>query len=153
MSESPSLSETPAATTNANVGSVADYKSVAQPFVAEIGQSMDKLDEFHCFNLPDADVVPLCNATILSAGMQAKTVGLSLRGAMKPGVPAYIGDLPPELETVMDKTLTAADGASAAAESWSDADCPDSSNCRRLGLDVSMAFEDLSDQLGTWTNY
>lgn len=136
-----------------NFGSVADYKSVAQPFVADIEESIEKFDEYHCFNFPDAFEENLCNATIVSAGMRAKTVSIALRGAMKPGVPAYIGDLPAELQNVMDKTLDAADEASSVAEEWSDEECPSGSTCRALNIKTPNAFDGLHDELVTWSNY
>ncbi|MGP9781084.1 hypothetical protein CQ010_04025 [Arthrobacter sp. MYb211] len=151
--ESSASSAAPVAAENPNVGSIADYKSVALPLASNIEETLDAFDEYHCFNLPDPHEETLCMATIFSAGMKAKTVTASLEGAKKPGVPAYIGDLPDELDTVMSKTLDASEEAEIAADSWDEANCPGATECHKIGLDISMAFDDLHDRLVSWGNY
>ena len=146
-------SVSPSPTLNTNVGSVADYKSVAQPFVADIEEKIESLNEYNCFNLPSASEATFCGAYGTSTGYVARTIELSLQGAMKPSAPAYIGDLPPELETVMNKTLESAKNAAEAAESYSDSDCPDGEGCLALGMELERELDALHDQLVSWGNY
>jgi len=56
----------------------------------------------------DEDLSVACVLRILSLDMQAQLLVLVLDGAMKPGVPAYIGAPPPEIEALVADTREAA---------------------------------------------
>ena len=141
-----------ASPTEDTYGSVADYKSVALPLQKDFEEIMDKLEASYCFSSPLEDDVALCNAMMVAAGFQGEIVGTSLRGAQKEGVPAYIGDLPPELDGIMQNTLRSADAVVEAAENWEEADCPDGPDCR-LGMITGRVMDNLLDDLTNWNNY
>lgn len=90
----------------------------------------------------------------LTLSYAASTLSLSLTGAQKQGVPAYIGAVPPELKGIVADTIAAADKFT-----------PDSANtiqacvkaagtdCATTLFDFSYNMKQLRDQLAAWSPY
>ena len=82
-------------------------------------------DEQVCSSLAVMDDSnPICAVQLLGASFMTTTTALAFEGAVKPGVPAFIAEEPPdEIAALVDRTAAAADSARDAGEDWTAAEC------------------------------
>lgn len=106
-------------------------------------------------NCLDPGLVAACSAGYITLGMQAETIRLSLNGAHKIGVPAYVGEPPAEIADLLAETETAAAAVKGAAAALQAAGCADPMDlkCGKQLVDLQIAIGDLSGKLDAWSVY
>jgi hypothetical protein len=102
-----------ATTTTALVATTSQYGSIVAQYDTDLLTALDESQPC-IFRDVDCDVPAALSTYRLS--IQAKTLVLALEGAAKPGVPAYIGAPPAELQHLYDETITNAREVGDAAE-------------------------------------
>lgn len=150
-SQMASATPTTAATTDDGryEGDIRDYGEIASEQERSVTEWRADWEENNCFSQVGQN--PLCMANVISAGFVSQTVSLSFEGAQKPGVPAYIGDVPKEGEWLTETTIEKADEAHALAEQWKTLDCEtDLVACQVDGRALASAMEDLETKLMEW---
>ena len=104
----------------------------------------------------DADPASIvCQAGVLTLSFQAETLSTSLKSAQKPGVPAFIGPPPDEIEPLVADTVSASDALAKSASAANKAGCEQSAagKCTALRVDVMQAMSDLKRELYAWEPY
>ena len=138
---------------------VGQYASIVAKNQVGLAKSLtDLLNTRHCtWNRPGGvDVRPgyvTCAIGVLGLGFQADTLKISLQGAEKPGVPAYVGQPPLEIAPLVDDTITAASQLSKATQAASDCTSKASPGCDSKLFDLYDAMTGMSSQLGAWAPY
>lgn len=154
-SEEPSAvaaTEAAYASPTAATTTVSDYLAAKISVHRNVSEWLEDWDEYGCSALI-ADIDISCGLQLVTAGMISDTVMLVLEGAQKPGVPAYIGPPPRELEAVIDSTLSSAESVKETSEQWQSLECPGSSLCANRALFTEMAMTELQDSLDAWELY
>jgi hypothetical protein len=100
----PATAAAPAGTASAGAktASVQQYAGVANASVKSIRETWASYEDDGCA-IDDSEV--RCSAWVMSLDLEAQTLVLSLTGAAKPGVPAYIGAVPDELTALVAETI------------------------------------------------
>lgn len=128
---------------------IRDYGEIASEQERSVTEWRASWDESNCFS--QVGQSPYCMANVTTANFISQTVRASFEGARKPGVPAYIGDVPEEGEWMVESTMEKADEAHALAEQWKTLDCEtDLVACQVDGRAVASAMEDLETKLMEW---
>jgi hypothetical protein len=99
---SASLSRSP----TGQVATVGQYAGVVNAAAGDYAETWSEFS-IQCLVPPTLDD-PLCQLKMLGLDANANTIALSLTGAAKPGVPAYIGAPPAEIEKLVADTTAAA---------------------------------------------
>lgn len=151
----PTESTTP--TPEVDTATVEQYASIVaknQDLKKQIG-TMSDCDWLGSGSL-DADPASIvCQAGVLTLSFQAGTLSTSLKSAQKPGVPAFIGSPPAEIEALVADTVSASDALEKAAAAANKAGCEQTAagKCAALRIDVMQAMGDLERELYAWEPY
>ncbi|NVC24070.1 hypothetical protein E7Z53_11565 [Kocuria salina] len=130
-------------------GDIRDYGEIASEQERSVTEWRADWDENNCFS--QVGQSPFCMANITTANFISQTVSASFEGASKPGVPAYIGDVPDEGEWLTETTIEKADEAHTLAEGWQELDCTtELAACQVDGRRLASAMEDLETKLMEW---
>lgn len=97
----PSSSSAPAT----KVASVEQYAGIVNSSMKDIRKAWDTYEDEFC--ALDSSSVP-CKLTPMTLDTLVQTLVVKLQGAAKPGVPAYIGKPPAEIEKLVTDTINAA---------------------------------------------
>jgi hypothetical protein len=106
-----------ASTTATKTATVQQYASAVSPPIKGLRDSYATYRSNLCAARDASSSTLVCDLTVMSLGTDAKTLSLVLTGAVKPGVPAYIGPPPAEIEKLVSDTIRAADTVASALDS------------------------------------
>ncbi|PWF82340.1 hypothetical protein DEJ38_06485 [Kocuria rosea] len=130
-------------------GDIRDYGEIASEQERSVTEWRADWEESNCFS--QVGQSPFCMAHVTAAGFISQTVSVNFEGAQKPGVPAYIGDVPEEGKWLTETTIEKADEAHALAEGWQELDCTtELAACQVDGRRLAGAMEDLETKLMEW---
>jgi uncharacterized membrane protein len=111
--DKPAVEAAPTATTpltpspTGKVATIGQYAGIVNKSIVDIRESWSYYERI-CLEVEPRSVA--CSLRLLSFDPEAQILILSLTGAAKPGVPAYIGAPPAEIERLVADTLAAAQG-------------------------------------------
>lgn len=136
---------------------VEQYASI----IARNGELRDDLDEMagcDWLGSGSLDYDPeliVCQVGLFGLTMTSDTLAISLEGAAKEGVPAYIGAPPKEIEQLVAETIESANALTAAATAANDADCAQvgSGQCSSLRSGTMRAIANLERTIDAWAPY
>lgn len=142
----------PVAETEESGATVEQFASL----ISEERRSVDEwIEDWHdntCSTLSVADGDPLCETSLISGSLIADTAKITMEGATKEGVPAYIGQPPEEITSIWQETFDAATTASEAGEAIPE-DCSSADDCVGKVMDFTMAMDDLQGKYDAWAPY
>lgn len=147
---STSADSEPAATT-------AQYASLVAKQRATLDKHLEEMLGADCdWSSPgqvDRPGLVVCTMGTLGMEWGAETLNLVLEGAQKPGVPAYVGAPPAEIQTLVTDTVTASTTLVKAAKAADDCVTTDGPDCMSKLLAFSFAMTGMQGQLAAWDPY
>lgn len=87
---------------------VQQYASAASPPIKALRETYGQYKDNACALKTDNTGDLVCGLSALTFNAEAQTLSLTLTAAEKPGIPAYIGDPPTEIRTLVADTVLAA---------------------------------------------
>lgn len=154
-----SSSEAASATSTGQTASVQQYASLVAQQKPDLLDYIDQLTGGDCdWTSPGSVSVDPSSVTCwvvpLTVSYSASTLSLKLKGAQKPGVPAYIGAVPDELKGIVEDTIAAADkldpDKATAVQNCVKTAGPD---CTTTLFDFQYNLRELKSQLAAWSPY
>jgi hypothetical protein len=107
-SPSPSWSPMSWAPDTAQTATVRQYASAVSPPIKSLSETYQKYKDNPCALRTDNTGDLVCGLSALTFNAEAQTLSLTLTGATKRGVPAYIGEPPAEIRALVTNTIIAA---------------------------------------------
>lgn len=137
---------------------VAQFASIVAKSRPDLDEMLETLSGPDCdwFSPGAVDVKSqsiVCSAGLTTVGLQAQTLSVSLVGASKEGVPAYVGSVPAELTSIVADTTAAADVLGAASDKARDCVYDAKPGCEAKLLEFRRGISSLRSQLAAWSPY
>lgn len=145
---------TPAAppTTTRATATAAQYASIVSRQKASISDATKKA-QAECPLIDPAAINGLCGIYVLTIQAGADTLAISLLGAQKEGVPAYIGPPPAEISILVNETVAIASGLSSDGNRVSKCSSNPDPTCAKDLSDFRLGMSRMQDQLAAWQPY